>query len=375
MYSGEIEQMMRTRPLLASLLLSVSLCYPAFAGVRKESPLDDLAWAATDVALVTTADTEGTFEVSESWKGDLNAGEQVIVPGLRPDLDAIPISGYPKEFKEAFRADVSRLIPRQPVGARLILFLKCSTGTGEHARSSDCRWEPLDPTIEIKDSAVWIDGGRLFRFVQLSHPGSQFLYEVRDETLETLRRRVAEVKNIQENITAATTIGDGTERAEYLKPYVRSDVYLARYAAMDELAKCGAVAVPTIRRMLDDTAFVNERPDLIRTLIRAGGDSVGEDLTRHLQSELAFWTATGPTLAKGWYLQDSIPHPPLLRHYAETLELIRGIEETHYFPALNTVVRVRDFWRSLAQRDGTTGLPDYCDKVIVNLQADSRQHP
>jgi hypothetical protein len=148
-------------------------------------------------------------------------------------------------------------------------------------------------------------------------------------------------------------------------------VYLARNAAMDELVKCGAVAVPTIRGMLDDAAFVNEWPDLIRALVLTGGDSVGEDLTRHLQSELAFWTATGPSLAKGWYLPDSIPHPPLRRHFSETVELIQGIEKAHYSPGLNTVVRLRDFWRSLPQLNELPWLADYCDEVIRGLQANS----
>lgn len=308
----------------------------------------------------------------------LVSGSSSLDCGLVPMRSLL--AAIQEEFKEAFRAEVSRLIPRQPVGSRLILFLKCSIDVAkqarQNARTAVCRWEPLDPTIEIKYSAVWIDSGCLFRFVELSHPGPLFLCEIRDETPETLRRRVAEVKTIQDNITAATTMDDGTKRAELLKPYVRSDVYLARYAVMDELAKCGSVAVPTIRAMLDDTAFVNEWPDLIRTLVLAGGNRVGEDLTRHLQSELAFWTATGPSLAKGWYLPDTMPHPPLRRHMAETDELIQGIDKIHYSPGLNTVVRVRDLWRSLPQLNETPWLADYCDKVIRNLRANSgQQHP
>ena len=357
----------------AFLMLLSSISHQAFPDNRNSSPLDDLAWAATRVVLVVTTATDGTFEVLESWKGDLRVGERVIVPELRPASDAIPIARYPKSFLEAARGGVSELIPRQPVGAHMILFLRCSTGQREQTREmhgpAGCRWEPLDPMLTMKASAVWIDNGRLFRFTKFSVPGPTFLYEF-PESQQTLQSRVAEIKAIQDEMATALA-KHGAERAELLQPYVHSAVRSARQTALEELGSSGPLAAPTIRGMLDDPAFADEASELIGALVRADGENIGQDLTRRLQGELTFWRATGPSLAQGWWNEDPRRNAPLRQHYMQTFQLVLGIEKTHYSPALNTVLELRDFWRSLAQLNDPSGLnqmADECDKFIHHLQ-------
>jgi hypothetical protein len=40
--------------------------------------------------------SNGTFEVLDSWKGDLQVGQRLAVPELRPSSKAVPIPLYSK---------------------------------------------------------------------------------------------------------------------------------------------------------------------------------------------------------------------------------------------------------------------------------------
>ncbi|HEX3473320.1 MAG TPA: hypothetical protein VHT28_19220 [Silvibacterium sp.] len=323
--------------------------------------------------LVITTPIDGTFEVVESWKGDLPVGEQIIIPELRPTANDIPISRNPKPPDYA-RGD-SELIPREPVGSRMILFLKNNTderapanGTGE---TEGRVWKPSNMLGSMKASVVWIDGDQSYCFIQLLNPGPSVLSEC-SISEERVRNRVAEINSIQEKMTAVVAAKDGEERAQRLKPYVHSDVSPAQQFALEELGKSGPAAVGTIRGMLDDPAFSDEASELVKALVKAGGEAVGVELNNRLKQDLAFWKSKGPALREGWWNEDPQPHAPLRERYAQTYELILGIEQTHYSAALNTAIQFRDFWRSLPQLNDPTGLnqmAEECDKLIDQLQA------
>jgi len=95
----------------------------------------------------------------------------------------------------------------------------------------------------------------------------------------------------------------------------------------------------------------------------------GLELNRHLQKELKFWKAKGPTLRHGWINEDKSVHAPLRERYSVTYELILGLEKTRYTPALNTAIEFRGFWRSLPQlNDGFSEFIGECDKLIRDLR-------
>src|ERR1700735_5426615 len=81
------------------------------------------SWAASHIVVVETTPIDGTFEVVESWKGDLAVGSRVVIPELIPPANAIPISAYPK-WSPGDRNGVLEQIPKQPVGSDLVLFLE-----------------------------------------------------------------------------------------------------------------------------------------------------------------------------------------------------------------------------------------------------------
>jgi hypothetical protein len=82
--------------------------------------------------------------------------------------------------------------------------------------------------------------------------------------------------------------------------------------------------------MLDDPEFELEAEDLIKAYSEACGESVGPELNNRLQKELSFWQATGPKLQQGWWNQDAKPDAPLRLRYGLTIQLIRGLQRTHY---------------------------------------------
>jgi hypothetical protein len=298
--------------------------------------------------LVEVTPQDGVFIVVESWKGELQSDEHVSIPELKPVPGAVTISLYPR----------SEQIPRQPPGSRMVLFLKkeevSQASTPITAKSGE-NWRPADFSSEMKTSVVWIDGGQLYSFQQVVNPGPSILTP-RSISLQEMNDRVAEINRIQRELSEVVSIKSSGARAEGLKPFVHSEVYDARRVALNELGKCGPSALNTIRGMLDDPAFADEAAELIKAFVGAGGEAVGEELNSRLQRELAFWKAMAPSLSQGWWNQDPTPHAPLRERYGQTLELVRGLDRTHYVPALTTAMQLGEFWRSLPQLNDPTGI-------------------
>lgn len=343
----------------------------AVAAIRPSFMPDYSSWHSTDIVLVTATKRDGEFDVVESWKGELHSGDHVLIPELKPKANAIPVwlypdDGFPRE------GSVSTEIPKQLPGAQLLLFLRRSSSSSptKHAQQGTRRqWMPSNLFNDMKSSVVWIDGSSLYRFIQMD-PGPSTLQPF-DVQEEKLRERVEQVIQTQQRLTDIIQVKNGAERAVALKPYLRSDILPARQFAEDELQKCGTEAVPIIRSMLDDEAFVTESDALVKALVRAGGIAEGNDLTVRLGQDLDFWRTVGPQLHQGWWNDDPTPESPLRNRYAQTLELVRGLDEIHFAGALSTAVALRDFWHSLRQLDDPTGLnqmTDECDKFIHDMQ-------
>ena len=71
-----------------------------------------------------------------------------------------------------------------------------------------------------------------------------------------------------------TTPNSG-QRAEALKPFVRSEFFPVQQFALEQLGQSGPSAAPTILAMLKDTAFANSASQLIEALVKAGGAGIG----------------------------------------------------------------------------------------------------
>jgi hypothetical protein len=347
----------------------ICLCSSAFAGVRPSFSLDYSTVHATDIVLVETTATDGLFEVVESWKGSLLLGERISIPALRPLKSAIPISSYSKSWP--FHGAGAEDVPRQPVGSRMVLFLARTTaGQLPNDSAQAVEWKPSNLLGSMKASVVWVDDGELYCFVQSINPGPSTLSPC-NYSEDELRRRFAEVDALNEGLEEVLAVEDGAARAERLKDYVRSEVFEIRFSALKELRKCGPAAVPTIKGMLEDSDFIDERAELIEILADTGGVSVGPELHKLLKEELAFWKSVAPSLSQDWWNQDVTPHAPLPERYGETYQLIIALAHIHYLPARDTAKELRAFWRSQPQLNDASGIDqiaEECDKLIADSQ-------
>jgi hypothetical protein len=361
---------------LPLVLLAVFL-RPLTGGIRPSFSLDYCSWHATHIMLVEVTPKDGVFSVVESWKGELQPGDAIAVPEFEAAPGAMPISLYPRRTN-FFASDESRTgeqIPAQPVGARMVLFLKRQEGSESSPTSTNSksreRWRPADSSNEMKTSVVWIDAGQFYSFQQAVNPGPSILV-LWDSSLNKMKDRVTEIGRVQLELAKVVSTKDSVARAEGLKPYVRSEVYEAQLLALSELGKCGPSAMKTIREMLDDPAFADEAAELVRVFADAGGEAVGDELNTRLQEELAFWQATAPSLSEGWWNRDPTPHAPQRERYMQTWQLILALERTHYTPALITVKQLGNLWRALPQLNDASGLnqmAEECDKLADQLQA------
>jgi hypothetical protein len=272
------------------------------------------------------------------------------------------------------------------VGSRLILFLKSNgddpAAKGEMKNRDWSGWARGDHPDSLKISAVWIDQGRTYSFQPHLFTSSPLVLSVRGEiskedrrfvaeSEEELKRGVERVLQVQGDMKAAIAVEDGRERALRLKPYVQSKIVPARLSALEELGKAGPAAVSTIDEMLDDPAFVEWWWELVDAMVKAGGRSVGAELNRRLEQDVAFWRYTGPSLPQSWWNEDPTPEAPLRARYGRTVHLIYGLEQVDYPGAFNTAIQMRDLWRTLPPLDKNSDrnqILEECDKLIALLQ-------
>jgi hypothetical protein len=364
------------RALNSSHVIVLLALFPhaGFAAIRPSFTGDGEAWRSTDIVVVSTLPTDGTFAVYEVWKGDLRPGARVVVPDLVPLVDAISVALYPDLWKNPSdvwmntdRGAIAEQIPRQPVGSRMILFLK-----QKPSNPQEPEWEPGNWMGSMKASVVWPEGDQLCSFVQVINPGPSIL-QCTGYSLQELKERVAKVLRTQEGIQSVIGIQEGARRAQLLKPYLNSDVRDAGRLAFEELGKSGPAAVPIIREMLNDSAYADKAPGLIKAMVEAGGAAVGPELNHRFEREVAFWESAGPTLAPGWWNKDPDPNAPLRLRYSQTYQLIIGLQKTLDKDALAPAKELDDLWVSYPQLNDPSGLNQIsleCEKLIKMLKAD-----
>jgi hypothetical protein len=331
---------------------------PIDASIRPSFSLDGCTWNATNIVLVQTTAKDGVFSVVESWKGDLKPGDSLEVPELKPNADAVPISSYPKPQALGFDYSqvVAQQIPRQPVGSRMILFLKkkveSSTGSPLAGNAAGTEWEPASGWGGMKVSAIWIDGGKGFCFRQWQNPGPSALYEcwqfpVVSSDMAVLSARIQRVLQVQRDLAETMAMKNNPEmRADQLGFIALGDVWVAQREALDALGKSGTVALPEILQVMDKPPAPYDGTLTIRAFVEAAGKDSGRLLHARLQQDLIYWKAIAPTLTPDWSRQLGEPGASLFVKFDETELLIRELDEEHYAPAAKTAAELRDFWIS-----------------------------
>lgn len=345
-------------PLTVLVIFLTITASPLPAGIRPSFSLDGCSWNATHIVLVQTTHLHGVFSVVQSWKGDLNPGDSLEVPDLRPEKDAVAISRYPKP--EGFGFDDTQVIPqrtpRQPVGSQMILFLKKMDDGGTPSPSmgeaAGTRWQPASGWGGMKVSALWIDGGKGFCFRQWENPGPSALYECSDFSVMSsevgvLIARIERVLKVQNELAFALTVQMSPElKADRLGHIALGDVWEGQREALEALGKSGTVALPQILQVMDKPPVPSDGTLTMRALMEAAGKDSGRILHARLQQDLIYWKAIAPTLTPGWSRQLIEPGASLFVKFDETKFLIRELDQERYAPAAQTAAELRDFWVS-----------------------------
>lgn len=353
-----------SRSFRISLVLALLIAAAGRSSAAEPSfNLEYSTWEATNIVLANATALNGTFQVVESWKGDLPPGQRIWLREMIPADDAIPVSFY---SQEPSTSPVTEQIPKQTAGLRVILFLSNRKSTSESEKTRVLR-QPLSPVHGIKTSVVWIDGAKLYCFKNRWGIGASD-FEAYEMNEAAMKARVGQVNQVQEDLAKASQIEDAGRRAEQLRIYAGSEISLVRYRAFSELGRTGAAGVPVLRAMLDDPKYSKVRGEVMHSFVMAGGADIAAELGTRLREELDFWKATAPSLHEGWWNEDNREDGPLRAQYSETLEIVRGLQNRGASPeALNTVIELRDFWRSLPQLNDPSGLNQMaaeCDAVI-----------
>jgi len=355
-------------------IFSFNFCVPANAGIRPSFNLDYSAWHATEIVVVETSPEDGTFRVVDKRKGDLQIGDVIKIPELRPSADAIPISSYPEDEISIYSSPVNTNIPKQPIGSRMMLFLKRAQGTDQ-----GLVWHSADLMGDMKASAVWLERDQLYCFMQLINPGPSRLVRCsigrgteQSASEFALRARVDEINSLRTDFDAVLKENERGVRAAGLRKFVLSDALPAQLAAFHELGKCGSSAGQELREMVNDPALVDHRGELIKALADSEGNAAGPDLNEVLQQEFTYWRSVAASLHEGWWNDDMTAHAPLHQHYESTYAAIIALQQTRYRGALDTIVQFRRLWVSIPRLDANS--PDNqlqveCEKLIRLLQS------
>jgi len=361
------------------------------AGIRPSFSAEASSWRATDIVVVTEdEEIDGVFRILETWKGDLKPGETITVPEMAEfkNNEARTIYAWSWTGEKANP-------PQYVTCERMILFLRDAKkipegeeedeSWGGAAEKSTSRWQSSNPMgNEVKYSTVWIEKEKLYWFIQVINPGPSLLVPVKTTEAE-LKSQVSHVLTVQNGLNAALAIPDLKTRAESLEPFARDDIFYARKRAFAGLIECGEGALPVLRRMLANELLSEYHEDVIETLAKAGGRSVGPELTAWLERELEFWKKTAPTLQAGWWngkgfgenQSDAIAAvEPLRTRYGVLYRAIYALGETRYTEAGRVLNELNDFWRSLPQLYDLSQISEACNQVLRELGANRKgEHP
>ena len=323
----------------SGILLSVFVVVSGARGGVLPSFHPTCAYRATLIVVVQTeSPEEARFRVLETWKGDKEKDEKVIVPGLA-------------KFAKG----------------EMVLFLCRKPGPVENGDE----WESANFS-DWRSSVAWIDGDEVSVLQQEEIPGPTRVVPM---TFHKTRAKFKELiffyLRTEQKLAVAKAARDTEERVRILVE-VLTGHYDRKDEACAELGRCGKAAVPALRSFirgpLDHTQMY-----AIAAMADAGGDSVLPELDAMLQEELVYWKETAPTLKKGWWHDDSCSSKPSVR-YGNLFALLHAFKKHPYPPAGQHITEIRDFFRAqpiFEEDKRITRIPDYCDYLFPPEKKDA----
>jgi hypothetical protein len=334
----------------ASLLVLVSVCR---AGYRPSFSLEECAWNAPDIVLASNQGPAPT--VLETWRGELTKAA------------AIQVLDLPKAPLEVTSRDRTAL--RKTVGSQqVVLFLKPAP-TPPFAPGTNT-WVGVSAFGGTQVSAVWIDDGHAYAFLQVRNPGPTQLRALGKDAAR-FKQETLDIVAAKGLLARAIAIAEPARRVEALEPMAKGKYWHQRHEAIAALGNCGPAAVVCLRQML--RTYGNETGEVTSALARAAGENAGPEMTAVLEEDVAFWKSVAADLPVGWWNNLSSEQK---RHQCQSRYCILGpamgsVVALHYSPARKPVLELRDLWVSLPQLNDKSGLnqiTEGCNQALLKLE-------
>lgn len=200
-----------------------------YGGEMPEFDRGSGTWYSTHIVLADGGDEhDGEFRVIESWKGNLQAGQQLSIPELALFKDQAT-----RKISERYvaRADGDDL--EVVTGRKMVLCLiKSDWEDGGEWLSAMMRIGGHRHDIDY--SVVWIEGTDAYAIKQPKNPGPNMIVPL-EGGLAKLKADVKHFIDLKSRVQAAIQIEDRAKRAAALLEFTKSDSWHARHLADEQL--------------------------------------------------------------------------------------------------------------------------------------------
>lgn len=221
-----------------ALLILISFAAQA-ARLQPFFSVEVCSFEATDIVVVTPVSNKAELHVVETIKGDLRAGEPLILNELswKSDASASP----PPHMDPGERAIFFLLRP----GAQFVSGLPAEPS---HANG----WRSAIAFEDMRFSTAWLRSGDVFAFVPLGDHAKVELQKL-DVSEQEFRRQIQKGVQLRASFDQAMALPvDSLGRALQLAAIVRSGHNYAPWAALYGLAVSGPAAEVVLRELLAD---------------------------------------------------------------------------------------------------------------------------
>ena len=326
--------------LVKPFALVVLSSFFALGAIRPSFYLNACSWNATEIVVLAPTTQAGTFRVIEAIKGELAPGASLELPGLTPP------QGGTARLGELSKGDFDHLFEGvPPIGQsdRLIVFLRRPGALPEYNPRPDLPidtsgWEPANYMGDLRTSAVWIQDGVTYSFLQTMNPGPTHLTTLLMSETE-LRKSVQSILQVRSAMDRAVANPDQVERGRQLAALVRSGNEIARMSALQKLEHGGASEANVLLDLLSDQSLLGWHQDIVGALVRKHVADVR--FAGFLGEETTYWSQSCRTLKPGWWSAAQYPDIERARnHYTRAYALLNAIHELNLSEAMPAV---RDF--------------------------------
>jgi hypothetical protein len=255
--------------------LAALSCFSLSAGIRPSLDLSLCSWNATDILVVAPNQQKGNFLIAETIKGDTRPGAAVTLDGLvAPDgvtstlRELAEESAYPFSSKPPFEA-----APPLRLNDRVIVFLRQGAPLEFNPRPdlpvSTDGWQPANWHGDLRTSAVWLQDGVAYAFVQTINPGPSHLVDF-GWTEAKIREEISAVLQLRRSLDEALGLKEPGSRAQKLAALVGSSEPVASSSALRHLQDGGAAGAESLQELLAEPSLLLQHAAIIDALVRTG---------------------------------------------------------------------------------------------------------